>query len=142
MLQISVLGFPALLCLLMFLCSLTCRPSLAEKAESGPLAPASPQPLTSERHLLPALPPQLQDTAEFPTPLPTLPEGHALEALPTPPVSPCPPPHPTPASPPASSADHCEDVYPSSPPCHVPLRYEPVTIPEPLHHCGAHILMW
>ncbi|XP_030603393.1 transforming acidic coiled-coil-containing protein 2 [Archocentrus centrarchus] len=97
-------------------------PSLADKAESGHLAPASPQPLTSERHLLPVLPPHFQDTAEIPTPVPTLPEGHALEALPTPPVSPCPPPHPVPASPPASSADHCEDVYPASAPCHVTLR--------------------
>lgn len=95
-------------------------PSLGDKVESGHLPPASPQPLPSDHHLLPT---HFRDTAEFPTPVPTLPEGHTLEALPTPPASPCPPPpHPAPASPPASSADRCEDVYPASAPCHIPLR--------------------
>ncbi|XP_076747931.1 uncharacterized protein tacc2 isoform X13 [Maylandia zebra] len=93
-------------------------PSLGDKVESGHLAPASPQPLPSDHHLLPT---HFRDTAEFPTSVPTLPEGHTLEALPTPPASPCPP-HPAPASPPASSADPCEDVYPASAPCHIPLR--------------------
>uniref|UniRef100_A0A3Q4HFC3 Transforming acidic coiled-coil-containing protein 2-like n=1 Tax=Neolamprologus brichardi TaxID=32507 RepID=A0A3Q4HFC3_NEOBR len=93
-------------------------PSFSDKVESGHLAPASPQPLPSDHHLLPT---HFRDTAEFPTSVPTLPEGHTLEALPTPPASPCPP-HPAPASPPASSADPCEDVYPASAPCHVPLR--------------------
>lgn len=115
------------------LCSLPCRPSLGDKVESGHLAPASPQPLPSNHHLLPT---HFRDTAEFPTSVPTLPEGHTLEALPTPPASPCPP-HPAPASPPASSADPCEDVYPASAPCHIPLRYEHVAAPEPLHLFGT-----
>ncbi|XP_041644626.1 titin homolog isoform X4 [Cheilinus undulatus] len=102
-------------------------PSLAEQAERGDRAPASPPPPTSESSFLPALPPHLQDTVEFPTPPPTPPERHNLETLPTPPASPTfpppsPPPPPAPASPPLPSVHRCEDNLPTSAPCHPPLR--------------------
>ncbi|XP_078128618.1 uncharacterized protein tacc2 isoform X3 [Sander vitreus] len=98
--------------------------SLAEQAERGDRAPASSPPPTSEYHFLPALPPHLQDTTEFPTPPPTPPERHTSEALPTPPVSPCfpPPPPPAPASPPVPPTYQGEDHCPASAPCHPPLR--------------------
>ncbi|XP_042357770.1 titin isoform X2 [Plectropomus leopardus] len=96
-------------------------PSLAERAERGDRAPASPPPPSSEYHIPPALPPPLQDTTEFPTPPPTPPERHAPEALPTPPASPCLPPPPAPASPPAPPS-HCEDRSPAPAPRHPPLR--------------------
>uniref|UniRef100_A0A8C9ZM05 Transforming acidic coiled-coil-containing protein C-terminal domain-containing protein n=1 Tax=Sander lucioperca TaxID=283035 RepID=A0A8C9ZM05_SANLU len=96
--------------------------SLTEQAERGDRAPASSPPPTSEYHFLPALPPHLQDTTEFPTPPPTPPERHTSEALPAPPVSPCFPPPPAPASPPVPPAYQGEDHCPASAPCHPPLR--------------------
>ncbi|XP_028460189.1 transforming acidic coiled-coil-containing protein 2 isoform X10 [Perca flavescens] len=98
--------------------------SLTEQAERGDRAPASSPPPTSEYHFLPALPPHLQDTTEFPTPPPTPPDRHTSEALPTPPASPCfpPPPPPAPASPPVPPAYQGEDHCPASAPCHPPLR--------------------
>ncbi|XP_069001077.1 microtubule-associated protein futsch [Embiotoca jacksoni] len=97
---------------------------LAEQAERGHPALASPPPPTSEHHFLPGLPSHLQDIPEFPSCSPTAPESHTLEALPAPPVSPClpPPPPPPPAtdSPTAPSTSHREDPAPA--PCHVPLR--------------------
>ncbi|XP_034753328.1 uncharacterized protein tacc2 isoform X5 [Etheostoma cragini] len=98
--------------------------SLTEQAERGDRAPASSPPPTSEYHFLPALPPHLQDTTEFPSPSPTPPERHTTEALPTPPASPIfpPPPPPAPASPPVPPAYQGEDHCPASAPCHPPLR--------------------
>ncbi|XP_032396994.1 uncharacterized protein tacc2 isoform X4 [Etheostoma spectabile] len=97
--------------------------SLTEQAERGDRAPASSPPSSSEYHFLPALPPHLQDTTEFPTPPPTPPERYTSEALPTPPASPCfpPPPPPAPASPPVPPAYQGEDHCPASAPCHPPL---------------------
>ncbi|XP_034538162.1 transforming acidic coiled-coil-containing protein 2 [Notolabrus celidotus] len=99
-------------------------PSLAEQAERGDRAPASPPPPTSESCFLPALPPHIQDSTEFPTPPPTPPERHALQNLPTPPASPPlhPPPPPAPASPPLPSATRREDHFPASAPFSPPLR--------------------
>ncbi|XP_074531854.1 uncharacterized protein tacc2 isoform X3 [Halichoeres trimaculatus] len=100
-------------------------PSLAEQAERGDRAPASPPPPTSDSSFLPALPPHLPISTEFPTPPPTPPERHALENLPTPPASPTSPPPPSPpapASPPLPSANQCEDHLPASAPCIPPLR--------------------
>ncbi|XP_008281687.1 microtubule-associated protein futsch isoform X2 [Stegastes partitus] len=97
-------------------------PSLAEQAERGhPAQPASPPSPTFDHHILPALPPHLQDTAEIPTLSLAPPESRALEALPTPPVSPCLPP-PAPESPPAPPTPHCEDLPPAPAPCQVPIR--------------------
>lgn len=108
------------------LCSLPCRRSHAEQAESGDRAPASPPPPTTKYHLPSALPAHLHDATEFPTPPPTPPERHTPEAVPTPPASPHfpppPPPPPAPASPPAPSAYQCED--PTSAPCRPPVRYD------------------
>ncbi|XP_049455528.1 microtubule-associated protein futsch [Epinephelus fuscoguttatus] len=102
-------------------------PSLAERAERGDRAPASPPPPASEYHFPPALPPHLQDTTEFPTPPPTPPERHSPDALPTPPASPSfppppSPPHPAPDSPPAPPASQSEDHCPAPAPRHPPLR--------------------
>ncbi|XP_078016749.1 uncharacterized protein tacc2 isoform X6 [Epinephelus lanceolatus] len=102
-------------------------PSLAERAERGDRAPASPPPPASEYHFLPALPPHLQDTTEFLTPPPTPPERPSPDALPTPPASPSfppppSPPHPAPDSPPAPPASQSEDHCPAPAPRHPPLR--------------------
>ncbi|XP_029305682.1 uncharacterized protein tacc2 [Cottoperca gobio] len=96
--------------------------SIVEQAERGDRAPASPTPPASEYLFLPALPPHLQDTAEFPTPPPTPPERHTPEA--TPPASPSfpPPPPPAPASPTVPPSSQCEDHCPASAPCHPPIR--------------------
>lgn len=115
------------------LCSLPCRRSHAEQAESGDRAPASPPAPIVEYPFLSALPPHLHDNTEFPTPPPTPPKRDTPEALPTPPASPHFPP-PAPFSPPVPSAYQCED--PASAPCHLPLRYEPYlsdTVPEPTY---------
>uniref|UniRef100_A0A146XIM8 Transforming acidic coiled-coil-containing protein 2, putative n=1 Tax=Fundulus heteroclitus TaxID=8078 RepID=A0A146XIM8_FUNHE len=89
--------------------------SLAEPAESGHPAPASPTPPSSDHcptHL-PAVPPHLPTTE-----LPTL-EGATLP--PTPPASPCLPP-PAPAGPCTLSAEPCEELRPISASSRVPLR--------------------
>lgn len=113
------------------------RPSHAEQAERGDRAPSSLPPPTSEYHFLPALPPHLHDTTEFPTPPPTPPGRHTPEAVPTPPASPhLPPPHTALAPSPVPSTNQREDHCPASAPCHPPLRYElylTVTVPEPVH---------
>ncbi|XP_070697743.1 transforming acidic coiled-coil-containing protein 2 isoform X3 [Pempheris klunzingeri] len=99
-------------------------PSLAEPAQRGDRAPASPPLPNSEYHFPPALPPHLHDATEFPTPPPTPPERHTPEALPTPPASSHfpPPPPPAPAPPPVPSASQGEDHRPAPAPCHPPLR--------------------
>ncbi|XP_035984540.1 uncharacterized protein tacc2 isoform X5 [Fundulus heteroclitus] len=89
--------------------------SLAEPAESGHPAPASPTPPSGDHcptHL-PAVPPHLPTTE-----LPPL-EGATLP--PTPPASPCLPP-PAPAGPCTLSAEPCEELRPISASSRVPLR--------------------
>ncbi|KAM4607727.1 transforming acidic coiled-coil-containing protein 2 isoform 2-T2 [Polymixia lowei] len=93
-------------------------PSLTEQAERGEPAPASPSP-PSGHCFPPALPPHLQDPAEFPTPPPTPPERHTPEAQPTPPASPHLPPPPAASEPPPRQA---EDPCPAPAPCHPPTR--------------------
>ncbi|XP_071754122.2 transforming acidic coiled-coil-containing protein 2 isoform X1 [Centroberyx gerrardi] len=97
--------------------------SLTEQAERGDPAPApaSPPPPSGHRSP-PALPPHLQDAAEFPTPPPTPPERQTPEARLTPPASPRPPPPPTPACPPPPSGHQEGDPHPASAPCHPPAR--------------------
>ncbi|XP_027132615.1 transforming acidic coiled-coil-containing protein 2 isoform X3 [Larimichthys crocea] len=101
-------------------------PSHAEQAERGDRDPSSLPPPTSEYHFLPALPPHLHDTTEFPTPPPTPPGRHTPEAVPTPPASPHlpppPPPHTALAPSPVPSTNQREDHCPASAPCHPPLR--------------------
>ncbi|XP_071379192.1 transforming acidic coiled-coil-containing protein 2-like isoform X2 [Centroberyx affinis] len=97
--------------------------SLTEQAERGDPAPApaSPPPPSGHRSP-PALPPHLQDAAEFPTPPPTPPERQTPEACLTPPASPHPPPPPAPACPPPPSGHQEGDPHPASAPCHPPAR--------------------
>ncbi|XP_026164388.1 uncharacterized protein tacc2 isoform X2 [Mastacembelus armatus] len=98
-------------------------PSVTDQPERGDWAPHCLPPSTPKHHFLPALPPHLHDSVEFPTPPPTPPEGRLTpEGLPTPPASPCLPPLPVPASPPAPSTYQCEDPCHSSAPGHPPLR--------------------
>ncbi|KAM4598812.1 uncharacterized protein tacc2 isoform 4-T4 [Fundulus diaphanus] len=92
--------------------------SLAEQAESGHPAPASPTPPSSDHcptHL-PAIPPHLP-TTDLPALLPL--EGATLP--PTPPASPCLPP-PAPAGRCTLSAEPCEELCPISASSQVPLR--------------------
>ncbi|XP_017268401.1 uncharacterized protein tacc2 isoform X4 [Kryptolebias marmoratus] len=88
------------------------EPPLAEQAERGYPTPASPAPPSNEHPLSPGSP-HLQDTTDLPVLNPL--ENRTLEALPTPPASPSFPP-------PAAPSDLCENLYPSSAPCQVPLR--------------------
>ncbi|XP_063730374.1 microtubule-associated protein futsch-like isoform X2 [Eleginops maclovinus] len=96
--------------------------SLTEQTERSERAPSSSQPPASENHFLPALPPHLQDTTEFPTPPPTPPERYSPEA--TPPASPGFPPPPRPAldSSPVPPASQSDVPCPASEPYHLPLR--------------------
>lgn len=112
--------------LLMFCVPLPCRPSLTEQAQRGDPAPASVHPPSG--HILPALPPHLHDTAEFPTPPLTPPERQSPEAQPTPAASPHPPP-PAPDSLPPPSDHQDGDLCPAEAPCH-PARYEHKLLPD------------
>lgn len=95
------------------LCSLPCRSLLAEQAEKSRPVPASPASPFSERLLFSG--PHLQDATELPALKPL--ESCTLEALPTPPASPSFPPPPSPS-------ELCENLFPASAPCQVPLRYK------------------
>ncbi|XP_037534281.1 transforming acidic coiled-coil-containing protein 2 isoform X3 [Nematolebias whitei] len=79
---------------------------LAEQAEKGRPVPASPASPFNEHLLLSG--PHLHDTTELPVLKP-------LEALPTPPASPSFPPPPSPS-------ELCENLFPASTLCQVPLR--------------------